>query len=120
MKKMQNILRVELSSHDVRPIGSAMNDSRGTLAGDLKMSPANTTLRRATGASGGSRCPPAWRFCTSAVVWAYACPGSGITFSCGATTVPRSKSCGVGVIVRLYHGLSAFFVRSDQRTIWPV
>ena len=40
----------------------------------------------------------------------YACPGSGITFSCGATTVPRSKSCGVGVIVRLYQALGGGWV----------
>jgi hypothetical protein len=47
----------------------------------------------------------------------YACPGKGITFSCGATTVPFSKSRAVGARVRLYHWLSVFFVRSDHLTI---
>ena len=47
----------------------------------------------------------------------HASPGSGITFSGGATTVPLSKSRAVGVSVRLYHGLFSFFVKSDQRTI---
>ena len=47
----------------------------------------------------------------------YACPGRGITFSCGATTVPFSKSRAVGARVRLYHWLSVFLVRSDHLTI---
>jgi len=57
--------------------------------------------------------------CSSAV-FGQAWPGSGITFSGGAVTVPDSKSWALGVRVRLYNGLSAFFVRSDHLTIWPV